>query len=298
MEMKTLVLLVLRASIVLTVFGLALGVSLDGIGYLRQRPGLLVRSLVAMYVVMLLVAVALAVAFALHPAVKIALVALAMSPVPPLLPRKELKAGGEAPYVIGLLIIAALLTIAFMPAAMALLGWAFDLSMHVPVGPVAGIVTITVLAPLAAGLLVRRVAPSFAARMAGPISTVATVLLVVAIVPVLFVSGPEIFSLIGNGTVAAFVAFSLIGLAAGDLLGGPGPANRVVLALATACRHPGVAVAIATSAFPDQKLAVPAVGLYLLVVGITSTVYLAWIRRHRARHAGQADRPASKRSAA
>ncbi len=296
--MRALVPLAIQASIVLTVFGLALGMSLDRTGHLLRRPGMLVRSLVAMNVVMPLVAVALGVAFALHPAVKIALVALSVSPVPPLLPRKELKAGGEASYVIGLLVAAALLAIVFVPAAMALLGWAFGLSIHVPVAPVARIVTITVLAPLTAGLLVRRVAPSFAVRMAGPISMVATALLVVAAVPVLFASGPAILSLIGNGTVAAFLAFSLIGLAAGHLLGGPRPAERVVLALTTASRHPGVALAIVTAAFPDQTLAMPAVALYLLVVGITSTLYLTMVRRRRAGHAGQTDRAVSKRSAA
>jgi BASS family bile acid:Na+ symporter len=97
--------------------------------------------------------------------------------------------------------------------------------------------------------------------------------------------------------VAAFVVFGLVGLAAGHLLGGPGPAERVVLALTTASRHPGVALAIATAAFPDQKLAGPAVALYLVVVGITSVLYLARARRRGVGRGGQADRLTSKVSA-
>ena len=50
-----------------------------------------------------IVAVALAVAFDFTPVVEVALLALAISPVPPLLPGKEFKAGGRASYTIGLL---------------------------------------------------------------------------------------------------------------------------------------------------------------------------------------------------
>ena len=59
---------------------------------------------------------------------------------------------------------------------------------------------------------------------------------------------------IGNGSLAAIVAFVFIGLAAGHLLGGPEPANRTVLAFTTSSRHPGIAIAIASANFPGQKL--------------------------------------------
>ena len=79
-----------------------------------------------MHVVMLLCATVLAVNFDLHPAVKIALVALAVpARLPPLLPKKTLKAGGEASYAIGLVVAAAVLAIVVVPVAVELLGRAF-----------------------------------------------------------------------------------------------------------------------------------------------------------------------------
>jgi BASS family bile acid:Na+ symporter len=54
-------------------------------------------------------------------------------------------------------------------------------------------------------------------------------------------------SLVGNGTILALGAFTLAGLAAGHLLGGPNRDDCTVLALATASRHPGVALAIASA---------------------------------------------------
>jgi len=52
-----------------------------------------------------------------------------------------------------------------------------------------------------------------------------------------------------------------------------------VLALCTASRHPGIAIAIAAANFPDQKRVPAAVLLYLIVNGILSGPYLKWTRQ-------------------
>jgi BASS family bile acid:Na+ symporter len=80
--------------------------------------------------------------------------------------------------------------------------------------------------------------------------------LVVAAIPVLIALFPAIISLVGNGTILAFAAFVVVALAVGHFLGGPDPDERTVLALASASRHPAVAIAIAHANFPDEKLAV------------------------------------------
>jgi BASS family bile acid:Na+ symporter len=247
--------------------------------YLFRRPGQLVRSLLAMNVIMPLFAAALAAAFDLNPAVKIALITLAVSPVPPVLPKKQMKAGGgRASYPIGLLVAAALLAIVFVPVAVELLQRAFSIPLHMSPAAIARLVFMTVLAPLAVGIIVRRVVPGIAERMAQPISLAATVLLVVSVLPIVFTAWPAMVSLVGNGTIVAIVAFSLAGLAAGHLLGGPDPDDRAVLALATA-RHPGVALAIASANFPGEKL-VPAAVLWCLIVSaIVAIPYLTWRRR-------------------
>src|SRR5882724_2907795 len=98
MNAHELVGLALKTSILLTVFGFGLQASSDDVLYLLRRPGLLVRSLLAMFLVMPLFAILLTKAFDYHRAVEIALVALAISPVPPLLPKKVTKAGGLTSY--------------------------------------------------------------------------------------------------------------------------------------------------------------------------------------------------------
>jgi BASS family bile acid:Na+ symporter len=85
----------LQVSVVCTVFGFGLKTTPDDLSYLIRRPGLLVRSLLAVFMVMPVVAVLLSLLFDFGPTVERALIALAVSPVPPLLPQKESKACGD-----------------------------------------------------------------------------------------------------------------------------------------------------------------------------------------------------------
>jgi len=286
MDLVALLGLAVRASIFLIVFSLGLGATHEDALYLFRRPGQLVRSLLAMNVVMPLVAAGLAAAFDLGVPVEAVLIALAVSPVPPVLPRKELKAGGRASYAVGLLVAAALLAIVFVPLAVEVLGWAFAREARMPASAVARLVAITVLLPIAAGIIVKRVAPALAGRIVGPISVGATVLLGAAALLIMFSAWPAAMALIGNGRVLAIAGFIVIGLVAGHLLGGPDPEDRIVLALSTASRHPGIALAIATTNFPGEKRVIGAVLLYLLVSAIVSIPYLTWRRRRLAGAAG------------
>jgi len=72
--------------------------------------------------------------------------------------------------------------------------------------------------------------------------------------------------------------FAVTGLVIGDVLGGPDPRHSAVLGLATACRHPALAFAVATTNFPDQRFG-PTIVLYLLVSAIVGIPYVAWRKR-------------------
>src|SRR5882672_4433014 len=246
MNTVALIPLVLKTSVFLNVFALGLNAGPRDATCLFRNPGRLARSLLSMFVVMPLFASALASTFDLHPAVKIALVALAVAPIPPLLPKRLMKAGGESSYAIGLLVAAALFSIVFTPLAVDLLGKALGAPARMPPARIAWLVLLTVIFPLGAGVLVHRLAPTFAGRAAKPIALAATALLVAGAIPILLIVWPAIESLIGNGTLGAISAFILTGLAAGHLLGGPTPEDHSVQALSTAFRHPGIAMAIAS----------------------------------------------------
>jgi BASS family bile acid:Na+ symporter len=282
MNIQTLIKLAIEASIFMTVFSLGLRSSIDDLMYLVRRPSLLARSLLSMNIIMPVLTAAVVSNLNLHPAVKISLVALAVSPIPPLLPQRELKAAGTASYGFGLLYTAALIAIVYVPIAVSLLASYFGIEDHTPAAEVARLVLITVLAPLSIGIAVRRYAPAMAGRMAKPVLKAALVVLGVSVLPLLVRLFPSVLSLIGDGTILVIVAFVLVGLAAGHLLGGPEPGNRTILAFSTAIRHPGVALAIAVANFPGEKLIPAAIVMYLILNIIVSIPYLIWRRRREA----------------
>jgi BASS family bile acid:Na+ symporter len=279
MTIANLIRFALLISTMLIVFGFGLSSTVREATSLLRNPSLLVRSLLAMNVLMPFFATFLAGRFALRPAIAIALIALAVSPVPPVLPGKELKLGGHSDYVFGLFRASAVLSIVLAPLTVALIGVAFSRQVSVAPLAIAKTLALTVLVPFPLGLIARHMLPASAERASRVAGQVGMWLLIIAFAPVLIKEWPAMVSLIGNGTLAALVAFTLVGLLVGHLLGGPNPDNRTVLAVATASRHPGVAATLATAVFPEQTLVAPAMLLYLVVSAMASAPYVLWRRR-------------------
>ena len=277
-------------------FGFGLLATREDLLYVWRRPGLLARSLVAMFVIMPLLAVFLVSQFGYQQAVDIALVALAISPVPPLLPRRVTQSGGRTPFGLGMMVTAAVLSIVFIPLALRILGRFEEKPFAMTPGDVASLIGMSVLLPVAAGMLLRKVAPQVATRIVKPVSKFAIICLLLSVLPVLVKVFPVAWSLIGDGTIIGIVAFIVAGLIVGHLLGGPNPDERVTLALLTACRHPALALAIAAANFPDQKRVVGAILLYLLLNMLLAIPYVSWQRRVRA-HAEDAGHGPTKLAA-
>jgi BASS family bile acid:Na+ symporter len=232
-----------------------------------------------MNVLMPLMALAVGAPFDLHPAVKIALVVIAVSPTPPIFPKKALKAGGTEAYTIGLLVAAAVLSVVVIPLSMKVLAAITGVTLAMPARSVAVLVLITILAPLVAGIAVRRFATAAADRASGPIAVLASVLLIASALPIVIGVSRTVWSLVTDGTILGLGGFALAGFLIGHVLGGPEPANRPVLGLATATRHPAVAVAIAHANFREQGLASAAVFLYVILAGMLSALYVFWATR-------------------
>jgi bile acid:Na+ symporter, BASS family len=272
-SLVALMLVVLKTSVFLNVLALAMTARASDATFVLSRPWLLLRSLLAMNVVMPFVAVGVVEAFNLPPAVKVALLAVSVSPVPPMVPRRLFDAGGRAPYTIGLLVTAALVAVVMMPVALGLFGWAFGNEAHVPERGIASIVTTTVLSPLLIGVTIRYFAPGVAERLIKPLSITSVVLLVAGALP-FPLAGRAIVAVVADGTLLALAIFSVAGLAVGHWIGGPDPERRRVLALSTACRHPAIALTIAAANVAEPKPVMAAVMLYLIVSVLVSVAYI------------------------
>jgi BASS family bile acid:Na+ symporter len=278
------IILLLQASIFLLVLRLGLSATFEDAASLVRRPGLMLRSLIAMNIIMPVFAVLVALIFALHPAVEAALVLLAVSPVPPLLPRLQLKLGASSSYVMGLLVTTSLLAVIVIPLTIAAAGMVFHRQLGIAPAQVAKVVITTILLPLALGMLVHARAPGFAQRIGPALGRVATAILVLAVIGLVVGEWGPMMGLIGQGTLWSITVFVLTGVAVGHWLGGPNPPDRTALGLATASRHPGLAIAIAAANFPRQiGLIAAAILLYMLVRVVVLLPYMAWSKRRIAK---------------
>lgn len=273
--------LAIQTSIFLLVVSLGLLARFRDATALFRTPGVLLRSLGAMNVVMPCLALLLALAFQLRPVVAVVLVAVALAPVPPFLPLKTAKVGGDSRYAVSLLASAAVLSLVLIPLGLAAIRATTHTEVHVDMARLVKTLLLSVILPLAVGMAVRWRFPAAAERAAKPVRMVAVALLVVT-VPVLFFGARHaIPALVGDGTLLAMGALVAVGLAVGHFIGGPRPADRRVLAIATATRHPGVAIGLGAMNYADHTLVLAAVLLYMVVASVVTLPYVMLGKRRR-----------------
>jgi BASS family bile acid:Na+ symporter len=281
MDLKQLIVWAFQASILATVLGFGLKATVGDLLYLIRQPSVLARSLLAMFVVMPLIAVLLARAFDFSHTVEVALIALAISPLPPLIPNKLTQPDDRPSNAIALTATIGLLSIAIVPLLVELLARYAGRPVTASPRTVATVVVTMVLLPLVAGIILRAAWPALAERIEPLVSTVGSVLLRVAALALLVTALPAMWALIGNGTLIAIAIFVLAGLAAGHVLGGPDADGRTMLALAAASRHPAIAFAIASANFPEERFGATIL-LYLLMSALAGVPYTL-LQRKKAR---------------
>jgi BASS family bile acid:Na+ symporter len=250
--------------------------------WLLKRRALLLRSLLAILVVVPVGTVLFLLALHSSPLVNTGLMVsiLAVGIGPPAAFKRTGAAEAKVEYEVELNVILLILSIAFIPAAVALLGAYLHLPFRLSPSSVAGLVFTRALIPLAAGVLVARLLPRVAgplARVGGPIVQIGLLVLVAVAVAA---TGRSLLEL-GGRTWAICAAVALGALIVGHLCGGSDRAERRVLASFSAMRFPGLALLIA-SVSPLRKQVVPVVLAYALCSLVLVALYDA-VSSRRAR---------------
>lgn len=266
---------ILKLSVGALILAIGMGSTFSDLAYLWRRPGLLLRSLLAMYVLVPLAAFVLVTLLPLTPGVKAALLVLAVSAGAPLLPRKLGSFGSDA-YVFSLVVTSSLLAIVIVPAWVALLAHHFGVAAELSPTDVAAAIAKAFLAPLVIGMVIRFLLPTFSAKVADRLLAMAGLVLTGTGL-VLLVGGWQLFLDVRWEGMAALVGLLLIALAIGHALGGPRADDRTALAISCATRHIGVAVVVATS-FRGPKTAV-LIAAYVVASALVAIPYLRWRRR-------------------
>jgi len=277
--MTATLLLLLKAAVGVMILAIGMDSTARDATHLLHRRGLLLRSLLAMYVLVPLAAFALVKLLTLAPGVEIGLLVLAVSAGAPLLPRKLLRIGDGA-YIFSLVLLSSLLAIVVVPAWLVLLGPYFGSPLELEPQQVAWILAKSFLIPLGAGMLMRWWWPAFAVRWSSRLMGVAGLVLTVCAVGLLVLHW-EVLLVASWAGVLALIALVAMALAIGHVLGGPAHDDRTALAVACASRHIGIAVLVAAS-LPGPRTAV-IIAVYIVASAMVGMPYLRWRRAVAAR---------------
>lgn len=278
MTPATLVQIGALSSIWLIVWSLGAATSLSETREFLRRPASAIGAMAAIFLVVPVIAILLTAVLPLPGPAKFAIVAMSIGPAPPILPVKQIKAGSAPGYALGLLVAAAIGSILFTPLLVHAASQVLSAEAYVTMGEIARVLALSVALPLALGFATNALFPKFAAAAHSHAQRIGFLVLLAILGAACFVAWRPMMDLIGDGTLAVMALMSTAAVAVGHLLGDR--ENRTALGLASASRHPGVALAIAAASFPSRRAEIlAAVLLYLLVTMLVTAVYLKLARR-------------------
>lgn len=244
---------------------------------LVRKPVLGTRAMLSMFVLVPIFVLFITWAVDLQPAVRTALLALAVSPMPPIIANKEKKVGGDGDYSTGLQVLGTFFSIIAVPFMLIIAGAVFGVSGSFDPFAMSKLLIITVAAPLAIGMALGRYFVGHRDAIAYWSGRIGTIALAIGIVPLLLSTWQSMLALIGGGVLLVIMAIIGFALLVGHWLGGPDAGNRGALAVASAARHPGVAISLSVGIFPTESEQITAAVLLFLLANVLLTIpYVKW----------------------
>lgn len=275
MTISSAILIAANVSLVMTMLCAGMGGIYGDRTYLSCRRGLLVRSLISVLVLQPAFAVWLCYAFMLPTGAKAALLGLAIAPMPPILTSGLMRVRGSRSFEVALAFAVAVAAIATVPASLWAFWWFLDVPPRISLIMVGELVGLNIVLPVAVGFAGRRMSAETTARAVTLLTIGAAGILGLVLVALMLRSWPLIPSLARTGAFPAIALMAVAGLGIGHLSGGPARKNRRVLAMATATRHPALAIALGSMASPnDERLAGVVIALTVIAAVAAAIAYL------------------------
>ena len=270
-------------SVALIVFAEALGIAPNQVvAFFKDRPAVMLRSLVAALILVPAAALALILVLEPAPAVAVGLAILVACPPAPLMIKSATNVGGgDAAFIASLHLSLAALAIVTVPAVLNALAIPLGFSADADVDPVSllKIVANTILLPIGLGLVVRALFPTWADAFAPILGKVGSVGLLLVVIALLAAFYPAMLDMDAR-SYGVIAAVSVAALAIGHLLGPRSGAEKTILAIECAVRHPGLAITIAATNFTPER-ALPVLVPCILTFILIATAYLFWRGRSK-----------------
>jgi bile acid:Na+ symporter, BASS family len=223
-----------------------------------------VLALVANFVAVPLLAFGILQLIELDAAYAIGLVLVASAAGAPMIIKFTQLAGGDVAFSAGLLVLLIVVSIGYMPFVVPLLAPGSEITAWAIAAPL----VLTMLLPLGAGLMVKRLAPT-AARILPILGVVTNASLLTLVVLTFALNLSTVLGVVGTGAIAASLLFIAGAFGIGWVLGGAfGEHLRDEMALGTAQRNFAAALVVATQAFDAAGVLVMAIVVSLVTMAV------------------------------
>lgn len=272
------------AQITLFLLMLSLGLK-EGVGNLTllwRQPWLLIRCLIASFILVPLAAIAIDLLFPLDPEVRLGMGAMAICPGAPLLYRKLSTLNADPTLAGSFQVTTSLFAIVVVPTLIVLID-VFYLNNNVtPVGVllIGKQIATAQFIPILLGLAIYQWLPNLGNNVLEPLEKISLFLLLGLLVIVLILTIPQILQ-IGVVTIAAIILFVAAMIAIGHYMGGRDPETRISIALANSSRNAGLAlVLVALNINIQENLAALAtIAAIALLAALVGAIYVNIYRK-------------------
>jgi BASS family bile acid:Na+ symporter len=246
--------------------GIGLSLSLQQVVAPLRNTRLVLFALVANFIIAPALALGIGRLLRLDEPFALGLLLLGLAAGAPFMPKIVAMAKGDLALAVGLMVLLMVGTTVLLPVALP------RLIEGAQVNPwkIARFLTLLLLLPLVAGLVVKARMEVIATRLCPILERVSTVSLLMMLALILAINFKGVLRIFGTGAILAAILFAVLSALAGWLFGGRDAAQRAVLGLGTGLRNIPAALIVSTQNFKDPNVSVMVivttlVGILLLV---------------------------------
>lgn len=278
-----LILMLVTVTIFFLMLTLGSKLSVDNILSFWRKPALVFRALLAVSLLVPLEVILLMKFFHLPPEVTIGLALLAAAPGAPLSTKRAQIAGGSLGYAASLQLTLAILAVFVTPSTLAIFAILFaDISQKVAILDVARQVMLVQILPVSLGLVINKVAPTFAQKIAQPLTLMADSLFLGLVILACIFGLPLLYKL-WVLPLEAIAIMVIASLGIGHALGRLDHDTRSTLAIFCVARNFGLALFIAILNHVEQQV-IPTLVAYLILGTCIGVPYSIWNKRRLAQN--------------
>jgi BASS family bile acid:Na+ symporter len=263
---------IINAGVMLVITALGLRTRPADTLLLFRSPALGVRAVLAMFVFVPACTLLMVWRLPLEPAIQASLLALAVAPVAPIVFRARTSANTDGDYTVGLQVFTAVVSLAAVPAMLAVAERVFDFHTRFPVSEIAIMLLRAIGLPLAVGIGLARLLGDKRVRVALWLERIGSTVLTAGMVLILALLLPKVWFMAVNGRLLSVVAVTGFMLLGCHLFGGPEKGTRIALTMGSAQRHPGISFVVATTVLPAEEETIIAVIVMFLLVSTLAII--------------------------